>query len=266
MDERPVPPPGSGDGLPASAGNLIGLRNLRDVGGALAAGGRRVPHGRLYRSDAPLRGDPDPVLRPWPPRTVVDLRSPGEAMTESHPLASAKTRIVNIPLLRGLAPGGEPGLPRSEESRLSIAEIYARLLKTSASNLVRVIETIVDGPSPVLVHCAAGKDRTGIAVAVALAAVEVEADSIVEDYLRTEEGLDRLLDRLIQGWATEERAARLHWLTVQRPDLMLAPVEAITSVLETLGEWQGGAPGWVLSHGLSKDKLDQLREVLTQPA
>jgi hypothetical protein len=265
MDERHTMPSGSDEGLPARAGDPVGLRNLRDVGGAVAAGDRRVPHGRLYRSDAPLRGDPDPGLRPWPPRTVVDLRSPGEAITRSHPLASSKTRIVNIPLLRGLAPGGAPGLRRSE-SRLPIGEIYGRLLQTSGANLVRVMETIVDGPRPVLLHCAAGKDRTGIAVAVALAAVDVGADSIVEDYLRTEDGLDGLLERLIQGWAAGERAERLHWLTVERPDLMLAPVEAIRGVLETLADWEGGAPGWLLSHGLSEEKLHRLRAVLTQPA
>jgi protein-tyrosine phosphatase len=263
MDEPPVRPHRPGDACPAIAGDPVGLRNLRDVGGAVAARGRRVPYGRLYRSEAPLRGDPDPALRPWPPRTVVDLRSPGEAIVGSHPLASSQTRIVNIPLLRGLAPGGEPGLRRSE-SRLSIGEIYGRLLQTSAANLVRVMETIVDGPGPVLLHCAAGKDRTGIAVAVALAAVDVEADSIVDDYVRTEEGLDGLLDRLRQGWAIEERAARLQWLTVERPDLMLAPVEAIRGVLESLGEWEGGAPGWLLSHGLSDAKLERLRAVLTQ--
>jgi hypothetical protein len=149
---------------------------------------------------------------------------------------------------------------------LPIGEIYGRLLRTSAANLVGVMEAIVDGPAPVLLHCAAGKDRTGVAVAVALAAVGVDVDAIVEDYLRTEEGLDGLLDRLMQGWAVEERPARRHLLTVERPDLMLAPVEAITGVLETLGEWDGGASGWLLSHGLSEDKLDRLRVVLTQAA
>ena len=257
-----VQPPQFGEHRSEMAADGVGLRNLRDVGGPVAAGGRRVVHGRLYRSDAPLPGDPAPDLRPWPPRTVVDLRSPGEALASSHPLESSQTRIVNIPLLRGLAPGGDPG-PRHPESRLPIADIYGRLLYTSADNLVRVMEAIADGPDPVLLHCAAGKDRTGIAIAVALAAVSVDPDSIVEDYKRTEESLEGLLDRLLRGWAVEERAARLHWLTVERPDLMLAPVEAIRNVLDALAEWDGGAPGWLLGHGLSEATLERLQARLT---
>ena len=49
-------------GEPPADNAPTGLRNLRDVGGIPAAGGRRVAHGRLYRSDAPIVGDPDHVL------------------------------------------------------------------------------------------------------------------------------------------------------------------------------------------------------------
>jgi protein-tyrosine phosphatase len=247
---------------PASA-DFSGLRNLRDVGGVAAADGRHVPCGRLYRSDAPIVGDPDPELRPWPPRTVVDLRSPGEGKSIVHPLASARTRVVNIPLFRGLDPG------RLEEQRDTevpdLPTIYRRLLKASAVNVVSVMEVIADSSFPLLLHCAAGKDRTGVATAVALAAVGVPAEAIVADYLRTEESLDGLLDRLARGWSEHELEARLRRLTVERPDLMLAPAAAIEAVLDTLEAWPRGTRGWLVDHGLADETLERLTDRLTGP-
>jgi protein-tyrosine phosphatase len=238
-----------------------GLCNLRDVGGIPTRGDRRVPPGRLYRSDAPIAGDPDPELRPWPPRTVIDLRSPGEGLRGAHPLASARTRVMTVPLFRQLGP--EQLARRASERPVDLATIYRRLLRASAFNLVRVIEVIADNPVPVLVHCAAGKDRTGVATALALAAVGVAPEAIVSDYRRTEASLDGLLERLARGWSEEQREAKLRRLTVERPELMQAPAAAIEAVLETLGQWPGGAAGWLLDHGLPPDALGQLRRRLT---
>jgi hypothetical protein len=240
------------------------MRNLRDVGGVSAAAGRRVPRGRLYRSDAPIAGDPVPDVQPWPPRTVVDLRSPGEAQATGHPLASAGTRIVTIPLFRQLDPaelaqrrGQEPG---------DLPSIYRRLLHESTLELVRVIGVIAESPGPVLLHCSAGKDRTGVAIAIVLAAVGVPSEAIVADYVRTEESIDGLLERLALGWGPERSARRIERLTVERPDLMRAPAGAIEAVLETLEAWPDGAGGWLLEHGLPGDRLERLGQALTVAA
>jgi hypothetical protein len=251
-------------GEPPADNAASGLRNLRYVGVIRAAGGRQVARGRLYRSDAPIVGDPEPELRPWPPRAVVDLRSPGEARSDDHPLASEQTRIVNIPLFRQLEPGRPAGVDATDPPGLPA--IYRRLMRASAVNLVAVVRVIADSPSPVLVHCAAGKDRTGVVTAVALAAVGASPDAIVADYLRTEASLDGLLERLALGWSDEHRDARVQRLTLQRPDLMLAPAAAIEAVLETLHAWPGATPGWLLEHGLEESELGALVERLTVAA
>ncbi len=247
----------------SASAHSSGLRNLRDVGGVAAAAGRRVARGRLYRSDAPIVGDPDPELRPWPPRTVVDLRSPGEARSILHPLASSRTRVLNIPLFRGLDPSRVGGQRDEEESDLPT--IYRRLLRASALNLVSVTEVIADSPFPVLIHCAVGKDRTGIATAVALAAVGVPNEAIVADYLLTEASLDGMLDRLADGWPEHQLDARLRRVTVDRPDLMLVPPAAIETVLDALEAWPGAARGWLLHHGLADETLGRLVSRLTEP-
>jgi protein-tyrosine phosphatase len=247
---------------PAPA-NLSGLRNLRDVGGVAAADGRHVPRGRLYRSDAPIAGDPDPELRPWPPRAVIDLRSPGESRSTVHPLASARTSVVNIPLFRGLDPS-RLGAQRRDNVP-DLPTIYRALLKASAVNLVSVMQAIAESPFPVLLHCAAGKDRTGVATAVALAAVGVPTDAIVRDYLRTEASLDGLLDRLARGWSEDGVQARLRHLRVERPELMLAPAAAIEALLDTLEAWPRGARGWLVDHGFGEETLERLTDRLTAP-
>jgi hypothetical protein len=229
---------------------------LRDVGDVPAGDGRHVPLGRLYRSDAPISGDPAPDLRPWPPRTVVDLRSPGEAVAGDHPLGSPRTRVVNIPLFRGLEPG------QAARGR-DLPEVYRRLLRSSAPSLIAVLRVIAESPSPLLLHCAAGKDRTGVATAVTLSAVGVEPEAIIADYLRTEASLGNLVERLAQGWAEADRAERVHRITVARPDLMLAPVAAIEAVLETLVSWPGGVGGWLDDHGFTEDLRQRLRSRLT---
>jgi hypothetical protein len=240
-----------------------GLHNLRDVGGVQTIDGRRVLRGRLYRSDAPVPGDSVPPLRPWPPGTVVDLRSAGEAAEQDHPLASATTEIVHIALMRELDPA-RMAERRSREPG-DLPTIYRALLRGSAEALARVVDVVAHRPAPVLLHCAAGKDRTGVATAVTLAAIGVCPEAIVADYLRTEERLDGLLDRIALGWSPAQLEASMHRLTVERPDLMRAPVEAIQAVLDTLEEWPGGAPGWLGDHGLAPGTIETLRRRLTEP-
>ncbi len=240
-----------------------GLRNLRDVGDIPTASGGRVPCGRLYRSDAPIPDDPEPSLRPWPPRTVVDLRSPGEAATPRHPLASETTRVVSVPLFRDLDPAR---MAKGEDVELGdLPTIYRGLVRASARNLTRIVEVVALSPAPVLLHCAAGKDRTGVSTAVTLAAVGVRPEAIVADYLRTQESLDGLLERLALGWSDAQRETMLRRLTVERPDLMLAPAAAIEAVLGALEDWPGGTTGWLLDHGLAPAALDTLRRRLTEP-
>jgi protein-tyrosine phosphatase len=240
-----------------------GMLNLRDVGGLATADGRRVALGRLYRSDAPIVGDPAPALRPWPPRTVVDLRSAGEAALATHPLASSATTIINIPLFRDLDPARmarRTGAPPAD-----LATIYRALMRGASRSIVEVVEVVARSPGPLLLHCAAGKDRTGVATAVTLAAVGVRPEAIVGDYVRTEESLEGLPERLAHGWSDTHRDATMRRLTVERPELLRAPAAAIEAVLETLESWPGGTTGWLLHHGLTPDVLDALSERLTVP-
>jgi protein-tyrosine phosphatase len=171
--------------------------------------------------------------------------------------------VVNIPLFPELDPARMAS--RDRASVADLPSIYRGVLRASARNLARIVEVIAVSPSPLLLHCAAGKDRTGVATAVTLAAVGVRPEAIIADYLRTEESLDGLPERLAQGWSGSHQEASLRRLSAERPDLMLAPAAAIEAVLETLEEWPGAINGWLHDHGLSEARLAALRRRLTAP-
>ncbi len=101
-----------------------------------------------------------------------------------------------------------------------------------------------------LVHCAAGKDRTGVVVALALAAVGVEREAIVADYVATGERITAIMDRLrasetyrrdLEGVTDESSACRAR--------------EYLERVLEVLDERHGGAAGWLAEHGFDPAPL-----------
>ena len=234
------------------------LANLRDVAGLRLTGGGTVPPGRLYRSDAPYPGDAVPRTVPvWPPSTVIDLRSHGETPT-GYPWPSAVS-VHHVPLMRQAAvvsaPGGPPGSAPPLPS--SVPALYARLLDMVPGRLARLIGLAADSPGPVLVHCTAGKDRTGVAVAVLLLAGGAEPDDIVADYTATEGNMRGLLDRL--AGLGRSLPARVD------PDseLLRAPAEAIGGVLDRLTGWPGGPQGWAVAHGASAGDLRRWRERLT---
>ena len=218
------------------------LANFRDVAGLTAQQGR-VAVGVLYRSDAPYRGDADPAGAPqWPPAVVVDLRSAGET-NNAYPWP-ASTDVHHLPLLAAAAPALQTG---------SLEALYQHVLEAAPGSLARIAELVAAATGPVLVHCSAGKDRTGVTVALLLSAAGVHREEILADYATTEPNVPRVLDRL---------QALGYDIPVHRalpPRLLLTPAPAMAGVLDTLDGWDGGAAGWLLDHGLSEPALADLR-------
>ncbi|OUZ12853.1 hypothetical protein BHE97_00385 [Aeromicrobium sp. PE09-221] len=218
--------------------------NLRDIGGMVAADGV-LRTGRLLRSALPQADDRVPEGVTWPPRVVLDLRSAGEVEPQ-HPLAHTGARVLSFPLLSALRPGVTP--PGS------LAELYLLMLRTSAPYLVEVIDEIASAEGPTLVHCAAGKDRTGVSVALALSLLGVRRDDIVEDYLVTAQHEDEI----------EARFRRV--LGPRRAEIPAAyfatPVEAIAAVLDSWESHDDGVHGWFRAAGGDVSAVDRLRERL----
>jgi hypothetical protein len=104
----------------------------------------------------------------------------------------------------------------------------------------------------VLVHCAAGKDRTGVVVALALDAAGVDRDAVVADYLATGERIDAIMARLI---SSPTYRAELEGHDPQRHAPLPGTIER---VLELVEERFGGSRAWLGSHGLDRSDLERL--------
>ena len=243
-----------------SRDGLGALQNARDVGGLRAGDGGRVRSGVLFRSDAPYAGDDAPALSPWPPRHVFDLRSAREVSDTAHPLAGPGVTVLQRPVFADADP--VKMTKAAEEDDVSLDSVYGELLRCAGPVIGEIASLLADGDGPVLVHCVAGKDRTGVSVAVLLAAVGVHRDEIVRDYVLTERHIDAIIARIVAGRPEAEREQLLELMTGRHANLMRTPVEAITLVLDTLDAWPGGAAGWLRAQDVSDAGLSRMRRRL----
>lgn len=222
------------------------LPNLRDVGGVPAVGGATVKHGMLLRSAMPAADDLAPQSIAWPPRVVIDLRSPGETEPE-HPLVGIGAKVVNLPLLSALRPGSAP----AED----LAGLYRVMVDYADHRLISLVHEVSESDGPTLIHCAAGKDRTGVSIALLLRLVGVQRDHVVADFLESKKAEDAI-------------TARLALLPVQkdhRPlpkDFLAVPVKAIEGILDYWDGHDGGTEGWLAKVGADADLVERLRSKL----
>jgi protein-tyrosine phosphatase len=173
--------------------------NIRDVAGLPTADGRRTRPGVLLRGDAPFADDGPaapgwPAGLAWPPGVAIDLRGDRE-LDDPYPLPADRTRWLHLPLVDALSP---ELLARGRDDGLEPGELYLGLLDAAKAWLPTMLDAVIDGPHPVLVHCAAGKDRTGVAVALLLRLAGVTRAAVDADFSRTNArrvGLQRRLER-----------------------------------------------------------------------
>ncbi|RRO14837.1 tyrosine-protein phosphatase [Saccharopolyspora rhizosphaerae] len=228
----------------ATSDALGELVNLRDLGGQPTGDGVLTRAGVVYRSDAPFPGDRDPQGLPdWPPRVVIDLREAAETK-DAHPLDPV-AQVHRIRLLEGLEK------PDTDDDALhELTVLYQGMLEGAPKKLVEVFRLVLEADGPVLVHCAAGKDRTGVVSAMLLSAAGVRPDAIVADYVRTDKNMLHVLRRLnelpeLPPGVDEEMVA----------ELMATPTQAIERVLEIFDAHEDAAAGWLRSHGVTDDEL-----------
>jgi protein-tyrosine phosphatase len=134
-----------------------------------------------------------------------------------------------------------------------VVRAYLSYITRRPDSIVASIRAIANARGATLVHCAAGKDRTGVMVALALDAAGVDRGMIVDDYLATGQRIDAIIARLMRS-------------PTYRPELEghapqdHAPVPGtIERVLELLDDRFGGSGAWLSAHGLSDTELERLR-------
>jgi hypothetical protein len=137
-----------------------------------------------------------------------------------------------------------------------IVRAYMSYLRRRPDSVVGAVRAIARADGAVLVHCAAGKDRTGVVVALALDAAGVDREAIVDDYLATRERIEAIMARLLSSPTyraeLEGDDASAH-----------APVAGtMERVLELVDDRFGGSVAWLSAHGLGDAEMERLRRRL----
>jgi protein-tyrosine phosphatase len=233
--------------------DLDGTHNVRDVGGLRAGEG-------VVRSGVLLRGDHLEDLTAAGAahlcdvvglRAVVDLRAPAESPVAGAWMDGRGIDRLHLPLV-DMARSVEAY--RTPAGELDMAAVYRVTIDEAGPLLAEILRFVVaTDHTPVLVHCAAGKDRTGIVVAVLLAAAGVDEAEIVADYAVTGMRLDRVRAAL----ARRDGVEPVPW----DPDLLdPAPIRVVLEALDKAG----GAAEFLLRHGAADDELARWRKTIVE--
>jgi protein-tyrosine phosphatase len=237
-----------------------GCLNARDLGGYATEDGRETRWGTVVRSDCPaaLTEAGRAALAGYGVRAIVDLRLPAELADDPNPFAEPGDHGIAYTNVSFIDPAAAP-----PEAVSTLAEDYLQMLDRYRQGVAETLAAIARAPDDgaVLVHCAAGKDRTGLISALLLGLVDVPAETIAADYAMTAELLRPRERQWLEGLDPEERAQREAMLARYAPT-----AEVMLAVLEGLGERHGGVEPYLRSTGLGQDDLDRLRERLVGPA
>ncbi len=221
--------------------------NVRDVGGYDTVDGRRTRWGALLRADnlCRLTRDGQAALIAHGVRTIIDLRSPSEQIAR-HPFADPSRHDgLLIYLALPLQDDEDKAANAELYAEASVQKAYAVYLDRFAPRVGVVVQAVADAPDGgVLVHCHAGKDRTGVVVALLLALAGVPHDTIAADYALS----DALLRPLYAQDAPRQRLA-------SRPGVMLA-------TLAHLDTTYGGVRPYLEKQGVSARDMERIRERL----
>jgi protein-tyrosine phosphatase len=253
---------------------LEGAVNVRDVGGLPTVDGGETVRRRLLRSEnlqELTAHDIDTLVDEIGVTTIVDLRSTRELMTEGPaPLDSVDgVQHAHHPVLKEFLDASDTVaaallLTAQQEDRDRYpADLmcghYLGYLENRPEEVIGALRSIIAAPGAAVVHCAAGKDRTGVVVALALTIAGVGPEVIVADYVLTNDRIEAIVERLsrskMYGGDVSTRPVRAHE----------ARAETMRAFLEQLDARYGGLPNWLADQGFSADEIAQLRAKLRQP-
>lgn len=212
--------------------------------------------GALYRSDAlaELTREGRTTLRGLGVRRVIDLRSGFDRRVGgADRLWRVGADLVKVPVFSDAR--------RSDMHTLTLESLYRRLLDHNSAAIGAAIRAVADAPpGAVVVHCTAGKDRSGLVAALLQLSVGVDVEAIVDDYALTQANLagpwaERMLRRVGRFRIT---------MTPQLERLLLdSPAEAMAVTLEHLQTEHGGVDAYLAACGVSDLHRERLAERLT---
>ncbi len=235
-----------------------GTYNFRDVGGYSASGGT-IRSGKLFRSDGihALGDAGKDELRELGVGVVIDLRDDFEVEAMPDDLTGLDVEVLRLPVFEGSG--------TSQDSvGITLEALYERIVTLHSDVVVAALRELAhSGDKAVLIHCTAGKDRTGIVVALALLAVGVDHETVIADYAESEANLrGAWLDGMLELIKSHE----VEITPSLRVLLGGSPPDALRSAIDLIEKKHGSVRQYLLDAGLSELDLASLRSVLVEPS
>ena len=262
---KPAPAhPAPGTQLAFAGGN-----NFRELGGYLADEGKHVRWGQIYRGipTGKLTGEADRrLLDSLGLRLILDLRSSGEAKKEPDyvPDGARLVQICGLCAEDGaeiaFAPGDIEKLMQTAEEGESISQRLYRRMLTGNKAFKELFRALEAGETPILFHCSAGKDRTGVAAMLILLALGASDEVICADFEQTNACRKAEIDAVLAEHAAEiaaDPACRMRYYAMAGVDSAAAPF-----VLDTIRRKFGSAENYLeTEYGLTPARLMRLRRM-----
>jgi protein-tyrosine phosphatase len=242
--------------------------NFRDLGGYNGKDGRKVAWRRLFRSgelhhmsgsDATIFADEIKI------KSVIDLRDSesGENL-ETGEVKNLAVQHYSVPLI--VISGGNKEYDDEKETRIfkdftNCGEIYRYRLNTSGfgQQIVQVLDIIADSDNlPLVFHCSAGKDRSGLIAAMVLGILGVDDRDIIEDYTQTGLHMEKIIDR----WKNETVFTEV--LSNLEPYQLEAVPESMETILSGINRDHGSIRQYLLANGAEESLFDRLEEALLE--
>ncbi len=219
--------------------------NYRDLGGYATIDDKEVRRGALYRSDSLHRLSPDDLatLAALRVRAVIDSRTSAEVAGHGRAADHEERLFKHLPC------------PDASDDHLEPrADIYLPFAQLRGPQIATALQFIAHEDGPIVFHCMAGKDRTGVLAALLLAAFGVPDSVIAEDYALTERSLAPAT-----AWASEHEPEWAAWFAAAPSERLTAPSDAMLGFLRQLRAADGTVEDYFASTGVEARTLDALR-------
>lgn len=238
---------------------LPSLPNLRDLGGHPTRDGGRVRAGAVFRSESPGLARPADALalhHRLGIAEVIDLRREEEQLERPLPAGLLeRARWRRVPFEVAAPPHVVEQVGAGPVTCEQMARFYAWMAQRNTEPLRQVLQAVAEAEQPVLIHCAVGKDRTGVVCAVLLLAAGVTESVAIADYGRTDATVNAVLPRHDAALTPERIAGDVR---------LRAPEDAMRGCLATLAEAHGSVEGFLDAFDPDGSLRRRLRERLVE--
>jgi protein tyrosine/serine phosphatase len=240
-----------------------GCLNVRELGGLPTADGGETRFGAVVRADSvrQLSAEGWQAVVDHGIRTVIDLR--GDDERAEDPPAEVPVEVVHVPFLDAneaeweeIGKELDAAVAAAPDVATATRDVYLIFLERFRPNVGAAVRAIATAPGGgIVIHCAGGKDRTGLLSALLLHLAGVEGDEIAADYSLSEERLRPRHEAWFEAAESEEELERLRRVAQ-------TPAASMVGVFEELERRYGGIESYLREAGLTTEELELVRERL----